>query len=168
MFKLDLSQITENAACSADHFFLKSGGSTVIEYPNGWQPSDSSRVAKENPIALLWLVSKRLIPVGFSEANRILDETYGKEKATEIRDAFRDAGRSRAPKAQPVASPAVSATPDAPRRGGILDSLKNFRGPASGAASSTKPSPDSIIERMATVSREGKKGIFGTLLKKGE
>jgi hypothetical protein len=41
------------------------GDGNVLVYPNGFE---LDRVAKDDPVVLLWLVSKRLIPVGLGAA----------------------------------------------------------------------------------------------------
>jgi len=170
MFKLDLSQITDHSACTTDHFFKKSNGATVIEYPNGWQESDSIRVAKESPVSFLWLVSKKLIPVGFLEASKLLDDVYGKDKSAVICKDFASA----APRPKNPEFPArrVTSSLDAPKAdGSLFDTMKSFRTPdgASAGSSSPKPAIGSLIESLSDVVRPAdKKSILGALLKKNE
>jgi hypothetical protein len=87
-FTLDLSNIAAHGPCDASYFTKKSGGSAAISYPNGWTSKDVERVAGDNPVALLWLVSKRLVPTTFSEANAALNKVHGKDAADKVRAAF--------------------------------------------------------------------------------
>jgi len=87
-FTLELSKIAECDPCSVAHFAKKAKGLSSISYPDGWQASDTERVAKENGVALLWLVSKQLIPVTFSEANAAINKALGKDAAEKVREAF--------------------------------------------------------------------------------
>ena len=172
MFKLELQNIADLGPCNLDHFHKKAKGALTLEYPNGWQRSDSLRVAKEHPISLLWLVSKRAIPVGFLEANTLLDEVYGKDRASEIRDAFKQAGIDRAKKAKKdQARAAAVEKAKASSHGGFFDALKTFRSPPgekpARAAAPAKPSPETVFEKIETVARRGgKKSVLGGLLKK--
>jgi len=87
-FNLDLSAIARENPCDASYFSKKSSGASTISYPNGWTSKDVERVARENPVALLWLVAKRLVPTTFSEANAALNKVHGKDAADKVRAAF--------------------------------------------------------------------------------
>jgi hypothetical protein len=87
-FTITLDSLRECGACSTAHFESKAGGALALDYPHGWQPADTERVAVENPVALLWLVSRRLVPVSFSQANAALRKVHGVDTVKKIRAAF--------------------------------------------------------------------------------
>lgn len=171
MFKLELMNLAGLDPCTLDPFHAKAKGAVSIEYPDGWLKSDSLRVAKENPISFLWLVSKQAIPVSFLTANAILDDVYGKDGADAVRQAFRDAGEARSAKAAAAKKSQKKASSlDAPPPGSFLENLMKHRSPEGAkAASSTpsKPSPGSLFETLGDVVRD-RKSILGGFLKKTE
>jgi len=87
-FTLDLADIAACGPCDASYFTKKSGGKRTITYQDGWTTKDTERVIRENPIALLWLVSKQLIPVTFSEANAAIKSVLGEDAAKKVRKDF--------------------------------------------------------------------------------
>jgi hypothetical protein len=95
-FTIYLSDIAKCGPCDARYFASAVIADSVgavrtaqsITYPNGWQATDTERVVRSNPVALLWLVSKQLVPVTFSQANAAIKKVHGDDAAEEIRKAF--------------------------------------------------------------------------------
>jgi hypothetical protein len=78
-FKLSRRKLKAAGACSLDYFFDTSPGvdGNTIEYPNGWQDADTTRVATDKPIALLWLAQRGLIPISYRKAKDKVKEIHG-------------------------------------------------------------------------------------------
>lgn len=93
-FTLDLYEVSQCNPCSTEAFTKKSGGSPTISYPNGFE---TARVALENPVALLWLVAKKLVPVTFTEASQAIEKAHGPGAAKKLREDFAKAARPATP-----------------------------------------------------------------------
>ena len=109
-FSLNRSDLERHGACDMDFFDKHAdrirGGK--IDYADGWTDADTKRVAKDEPIALLWRTSRGLIPVGFLGARAAIKEAHGKG-AREVMAEFRERGRVTHPDVSPSAP-----TPPAP------------------------------------------------------
>lgn len=170
MFKLELMNLAGLDPCTLEAFHAKAKGGIAIEYPDGWLKSDSLRVAKENPIGFLWLVSKQAIPVSFLTANSILDDVYGKDGANTVRQAFRKAGEDRAAKIARSLKASAAVVESLPS-GSFLETLMKHRSPEgtkpTAPTTPAKPSPGNLFEELGDVVR-GRKSILGGFLKKPE
>ncbi len=79
-FAIKRAELERLRACDLA-FFDKHGARIrggAIEYPNGWTPQDTARVAKDDPIALLWLVSRGIVPVAPNAARAAVKQAHGK------------------------------------------------------------------------------------------
>jgi len=123
-FVLDRSALEACGACELSAFEKKSEGTHQIVYSDGWQGSDTARMARENPVGLLFLTMHSLIPVTGSAARAAIEKISGKSTLSTVMAEFarRGAGTKKpspALPAEPLADtdPAVDVSPPARRRG---------------------------------------------------
>jgi hypothetical protein len=90
-FQIRREDLKKCNACRFDAFEAKAGGADAITYPNGWQASDTARVALGDPIALLFLALNRLIPITYLEAVNAVKAAHGKEAHKVVTQFLRQA-----------------------------------------------------------------------------
>jgi hypothetical protein len=90
MFTISLADLQACSACRLDYFMKKSNGQGVVEFPDGWQESNTMTITREDPVALFFLVSKGLIPVTVSEAAAAMSKVYGKTQLAAVIKSIKD------------------------------------------------------------------------------
>lgn len=77
-FQLIRADLEAAGACHLDYFFdsTPNAQNGVIDYPNGWTDADSTRVATEKPIGLLWLARNKFIPITVPEAKAFVEAAH--------------------------------------------------------------------------------------------
>lgn len=91
MFILRREQLLKAGACTFEWFDKRStDGGYTAEYPNGWDQSETDRVATDNPLGLLWLSVNGLIPIKLSLAKEAILRIHGKERFEQIKSESRE------------------------------------------------------------------------------
>jgi len=112
-FVLDRAALEACNACDFSAFEKKSGGTHQAIYSDGWTEAETERLAKDNPIGLLFLVSKNLVPVTSLEARAAIRKASGESVLSAVMGEFRARGEAakKKPASPPPADPAADTEP---------------------------------------------------------
>lgn len=145
-FVITREQVIAHGPCDTsffDHSPRRVGNEVV--YPNGFDPEP---LAKDDPTALLWLVSKQLVPLSLSAARTAIEAAHGKQA--------HGLGTVPAPGTPPVAAPSPNMQPSTSARttGPIGVAVRSKAGARSvqnvtTAARRTAPTPPATAKNVA-------------------